>query len=81
MFREGHKEMTGKIAAGKITPADASSQLADVGVSTSADRLRKASVVAPGKSPTKAGRQPKLSPETEAAIHAEIRFLRQHASI
>lgn len=78
MYREGTKEMTSKIANGVISPEEASSQLAAVGVKVAAATLERRARDAPGKSPDKGGRKLKLKVLTEKTLHDEIAFMRQH---
>ena len=78
MYREGVKEMTAKIAAGKIIPELASVELAAVGVFIQPSTLKDLAKRAAGKSPVKGGAKRLLSTETEAKINEEVRFFRQH---
>ena len=78
MFREGTKEMTTKIKEGQISPEDAQSQLAAVGVFTTTRSLSKKAKLAPGESPSKTGSGCKLDWDLQAEVHKEISVLRQH---
>jgi len=78
MYREGVKEMSTKIAAGRLTPAEAHERLEAEGVYASASVLAKKARVAPGKSPVKAGGACKLDYDLKKEVHEEIAVLRAH---
>jgi len=78
LYREGVKEMTSKIAEGKVSAGEAAEQLADEGVSIAARVLARKAKETPGESPVKPGPGTRLSPTTERALHKDIKFMRDH---
>jgi len=78
LYREGVKEMSDRVAKGELSAADASSQLADVGVTVSAYTLSEHARNAPGKSPQKGGGKTKLVWTTERDLHSEVELMRRH---
>mmetsp|Transcript_21057 Transcript_21057/g.47216 ORF Transcript_21057/g.47216 Transcript_21057/m.47216 type:complete len:163 (+) Transcript_21057:1050-1538(+) len=70
--------MSTKIAAGRLTPAEAHERLEAEGVYASASVLAKKARVAPGKSPVKAGGACKLDYDLKKEVHEEIAVLRAH---
>jgi hypothetical protein len=78
MVREGVKELTPKIAAGKLTPDEAHDLLEAEGVHVSANVLAKKAKLAPGASPVKTGPGGKLDYDLKKQVHDEITVLRAH---
>ena len=78
LYREGDKEMSMKISEGKITPSEASAQLADAGVKISADTLAKRAKKAPGASPIKGGAKLLIPELVQQKVYEEIVFFRKH---
>ena len=78
MYREGTKEMSRKVAAGKLTPAEGHRLLEAEGVHISACQLAKKAKMAPGESPVKTGTAGKLDYDLKKKVHDEIVVLRAH---
>ena len=78
LYREGVKEMSAKVASGKVSTEEACSLLSMEGIKLVPRVLEQKAKHAPGKSPLKAGAKRLVPARVEEQLRDEVAFMRKH---